>query len=323
MRLKRKRRKSIKVALVLPISILISGAILFLAITSHPKQTQVYPTVLSWHEESIFSKLLSPTKEELQEKPSSIDKTKYDALVESTKSLKGTYSIYVKDLAAGDVYSQNPDQKIFAASLYKIPTAISTLKLIDQNKLKLTDTIVYTQEDLEGGTGILNQNSFGTYFNVEQLLTHLLKNSDNVAENMLSRRIGYQPIYQTVSTLSPYLNADDFSGRNIGTSRQIGTILENSVKQNYLKPESKKYFFDLMFETSFDDRIAPYIVGDLKFSHKIGSWADTSSWHDCGVVFNSEYQARYVICLMTEGVDYNEFLGVAKGLGELISYEDK
>ena len=275
----------------------------------------LYPTVLSAQDDSIFSKLLaSPPKTKVDKRRESFDLLKSDV-----SNLKGTFSIYVKDLRTSVVYENDSTKQIFAASLYKIPTAIAVLKQIDLKKLNMTDTVVYTSADYEGGTGSLNQSSYGTYFTVEQLVNAQLKNSDNVAQNMLVRKIGHTEVLKTVETLNKDQYLNPFVFNNVYYAKGIGLIFENLLKGDYLSPVSKKLLFDLMTETSFDDRIAPYVGEDNKFSHKIGNWGITASWHDCGVVFNSKYQATHIVCLMTEGVNYDDFLSVSKLLGEFVS----
>jgi len=72
-----------------------------------------------------------------------------------------------------------------------------------------------------------------------------------------------------------------------------------------------------MSSTLFDDRIHQGLSEDTKFSHKIGNWPDTSSWHDCGIAPRNN--KKIVVCVMSRNTTYENFLEVTKDVGEFVN----
>lgn len=321
------RLRRINVSIMFPIISLFvfwMGVILYLyGPTGTPKV--YYPTVLgssSSENYSVFRKLLDATYTKTifsLVQDSKDDESLFRALLSRIDEKSGTYSVYIKNLKTGKVYEKDAESIYTGASLYKIPTAISIVKGVEEGRIKLTDTIIYTSSDTEGGSGVLNANEVGTYFTVEQLLTELIRSSDNVAQNMFSRRYGYNYTTEVIDKLAPEFINSVFIKENRTTPLEVSTILERSLTEDYLNPKSKKYLFDLMSNTLFDDRISVHLDEGLVFAHKIGNWPDTGSWHDCGLIFDDEYRGLYVVCLMSEGVNFDEFMLTGRNIAEFIN----
>ena len=68
-----------------------------------------------------------------------------------------------------------------------------------------------------------------------------------------------------------------------------------------------------MTGTDFDNRIHLGLYERAKFSHKIGNWPETNTWHDCGILLDNKNPA--IICVMSEGIEFNEFITVASATG--------
>lgn len=245
-------------------------------------------------------------------KKPNLDET-FQKLVETTKTQKGTYSFFIKNLDTGKSYMYNPDQEYFAASLYKVPVALSVYKAIEQKQITLETNFTYKPADFYGGTGIVNQNGYGTSFSVEYLLKTLLKNSDNTSQSILLSNINSKIVEDTfknyTSTNSRFLK------ENMSTPREQIELYEKILSSNYLSKESVHTILDLMSNTQFDDRISAGIPAEIPFSHKIGNWPNTNSWHDCGIL-NAD--TTVVACIMSQGVEYEPFIKTSNELGKFV-----
>lgn len=71
---------------------------------------------------------------------------------------------------------------------------------VDQSKLKLTDTLPIRQQDIVGGTGIL-QNRQGGTTTIGECIDLVTSESDNTAANLLINRLGMDAINGTIKTL--------------------------------------------------------------------------------------------------------------------------
>jgi hypothetical protein len=255
----------------------------------------------------------SPAK---QEQPAS---TSFTQLADLIKSKKGIYSLYIEDLTTEKTFEYNSDQIIYGASLYKLLVGGAVYDLISQNKLSLNYEYTYEGQDFTGGTGVIQTQSVGSAYSVKELLNYLFKDSDNIAQNILVRNItegAVSDFYKKI--VDSNTSTGQFYGSGKTTATEVAHILINLHKlEDWTRP-LKKAFFDYMIDTEFDDRISSGLDDSLIFSHKIGSWPD-SSWHDCGIVFDDTYSNPVVVCLMSKQVDYSDFLEVSKQTGYFIN----
>ncbi|MBP8960622.1 serine hydrolase [Patescibacteria group bacterium] len=243
----------------------------------------------------------------------------FSDLLSQVTSKEGTYSIYIKHLVTGDTYEHNSQALIYGASLYKLLVGGAVYDLISQDKLSLNYEYTYEHQDFTGGTGVIQTQSVGTQYSVEQLLNYLFKDSDNIAQNILVRNIGNNTISSFYDRISdPNASSGQFflSGRT--TAKEVAHILINIHQTEDWSRTNKRLYFNHMLGTSFDDRISVGLSDSLIFAHKIGNWPN-GIYHDCGMVFDSSFSNPVAVCLLAEQVDFEEFLDVSRWVGRFVS----
>jgi hypothetical protein len=252
---------------------------------------------------SVFSSLTGPLRERKEFKP----------LKKSLNSKSGTYGLYIKNLDTGEDYRLNETHSFYGASLYKLPIAVATVKALENGSLISNQTVEYLYSDYYTGSGIINRSPFGTSFTISELLSALVKNSDNVAQSMLRRTLGEDVVMSTfhMAPVDP-----DYYIKNIVSPWDTGVYLEEIHNTSYINEKSKSYLLGLMSVTDFDDRISQHLNSHLTFSHKIGSGPEHNSWHDCGVVSGSK---NLTLCLMSENTTYAEFLEAGREVAEFVN----
>lgn len=171
--------------------------------------------------------------------------------------------------------------------------------------------------DYASGTGVINTYEYGIQLKVSDVLSELIKNSDNTAQNMLLRTLMYKNVEDAFNHNVPDTQTSTFYKYDLTTPIEVGHMLENIYYGNYLKPVYRQYLIDLMTNTSFDDKISAYLTKDLIFAHKIGTWPDT--WHDCGIVFTNDKKSQLVVCLMSQKAAYEDFLTASKLTAEFVN----
>lgn len=256
----------------------------------------------------------STTSQVNSEKISQLEKG-FNDLKEKVKLETGFYGIYIKDRQINKEFKYNDSSEFYAASLYKIPIAAATMKEIERGKLDKDTLITYLPYDYSAGTGVISTYNYGMELKLSDVLTELLKNSDNTAQNMLLRTLLFKNAEETFKILVPDSTTSTFYRYNISTPYEISFMIERLYFGNYLKEENRNYIKDLLINTSFEDRITPHLASGTKFSHKIGSWPET--WHDCGVVYANNHEV--IVCLMSQRSPYESYLNVGKLVGEFVN----
>lgn len=246
-------------------------------------------------------------------------KDNFDILVTNISKIDGVYAIYIKDLRTNEVYEYNSGEKIYAASLYKVPLALATYKAVQDNKLTLDTEIAFSVKYLAAGTGSI-QSSLKNEYTVAELIELLLKESDNTSQNMLVDSVGYEYINESFK----YLVSDGarFNVDNISTAYDIGITFEKIYllavgkdDKQYIDAKYAREMLNTMLDTSFDDRISAGLGNNILFAHKIGSWGTTGSWHDCGIAF---INAPVVVCVMSKDTTFENLVEVSTQVGKFL-----
>ena len=277
---------------VILILLLIFGAALILFIATRPTLSILSPT-----NTLTFSSLLN-LNVDWNTQSSYISEV--EDLKNKIKSKDGTYAFYIKDLDTKKTYTYNADHIFYGASLYKTPIALAVLKSIQDNRLSWEQEIK------------IGENA---HLTVRELFILLLKNSDNNAQEILTNSVPEEIFNNT------FLYYLDFSGQTLYHQNQISakgyaSLLQNILNDKiYLTKDSKQIYFETLTGTAFDDRIAKSLRPELNFSHKIGNWPDTNTWHDCGIISGD---ANLIVCLMSENTPFEDYLEISNYLGSFL-----
>ena len=140
-----------------------------------------------WSNPSLISTKVLAESSNLESKP-----TLQAALSSLNIKTGQQIGIGVLDLNTGESWFRNRKQKFPMQSVYKLPIAIAILKLVDDGKISLNQTITITKEDFAPGNSpiVKEINSSNTQFTVRDLLIRAMSVSDNTASDALVRLIG-------------------------------------------------------------------------------------------------------------------------------------
>ena len=190
------------------------------------------------------------------------------------------FSIYVKQLSTGKEAGINENQRMYAASIMKLPYLYYVQEKINQGDVQLDTALKYVPEVNEfpgsykpEGSGSLPKKADNKEYSVKDLITKTAKESDNVAHNIL----GYYITNKSDETFKQQMTV--LSGENwdvtdkLASAKMAGQVMESIYNQNGFVLES-------LSKTSYDNqRIAKNI--SVSVAHKIGD-ADEFK-HDTGV----------------------------------------
>lgn len=244
----------------------------------------------------------------------SVRLARFEALKENLDELQGSYAFYFYNPLTGEKLTHNESDLFYAASMYKTPIALATYKEIEAGLIAEDKELTYTSFDASGGTGIINISAPGSKYTVKYVVERLLKDSDNTAQNMLLRTLNPETVQESFSLAD---SKGEYYRNNVANVNTAAKVFENLLFSDYISDEHKSYLINVMTSTSFDDRIHSGLREDLVFSHKIGSWGETGSWHDCGIVTDGSKKA--VVCLMSRSTTYSDFLEGSRLVGEFVN----
>lgn len=261
----------------------------------------------------------------------------FDELKITTASTTGIYGIYIKSLDSGQKYKYNVEELFYGASLYKLPIAVLTLNQaqgINQNvapkenideesdkdvekdeaesKIKLEDEVEYTKIDFTDGSGSIAESDFGTKYTIEELLNKLLKESDNVAQNMLIRTLTEDLVEKEFARLSPGGENSKYYDENQTSPAEIVGVLEKAFGETAVGFSN---IFSIMSETEFDSSVHAGLKEETVFSHKIGTFGEKGVWHDCGIVLS---KSPTIVCVMSKDTTKEDFANISKLTGEFV-----
>ena len=230
----------------------------------------------------------------------------------SSKYQNEQFSIYVKQLTTGKEAGLNENQKMYAASVMKLPYLCYVEEKINQGEYTLDSSLKYVAEvnDFSGsykpeGSGSLPKKADNKDYSIKDLITKTAKESDNVAHNIL----GYYVTNKSDESFKKEITS--ISGEvwdvtdKLASAKMAGQVMETIYHQNGFVLES-------LSKTSFDDqRIAKNI--SVNVAHKIGD-ADEFK-HDTAIVFTD---SPFIISIFTKNSDYDTISKIAQDVYEVL-----
>ena len=222
------------------------------------------------------------------------------------------FSIYVKQLDTGKEAGINENEKMYAASIMKLPYLYYVQKKIDQGEYTLDSSLKYVSEvnDFPGsykpeGSGSLPKKADDKEYSIKDLITKTAKESDNVAHNIL----GYYVTNQSDESFKKEMAL--ISGQEwdvvdkLASAKMAGKVMESIYHQN-------GFVLDSLSQTSFDNQRIPKNIS-VKVAHKIGD-ADEYK-HDTAVVYTD---SPFILSIFTKNSDYDTISKIAKDVYEVL-----
>lgn len=228
-------------------------------------------------------------------------------------------SIYLRDLNNGPWLGFNEKEKFSPASLMKVPLLISYLKLAETNPEILTKKVINNDtsyENLTQNIVPLKQAEYGKTYTINELLTYIIKYSDNSATNVLLDNIDPDILNQVYSDLNLSIPADNQENyMNVLDYASFFRILYNAT---YLDKTMSEKALSLLSTSAFVNGIVAGVPSGVEVAHKFGERVigDTKQLHDCGIIYRKN--SNYLVCIMTRGDDFQKMESSIKDFSKLI-----
>ncbi len=238
--------------------------------------------------------LLNPALGILGKENMIVDFQKLRDSLTSTYEKRDDYlvSIYFEFLPTGANISINKDEKIWPASLIKIPVAMAALKKVENGKWKLDNELVIMDEDKDDAYGELYKEQTGTTHTVEEFLKESLINSDNTAHFVLLRNIDNKELEDVYVHLglddvidalkkSPKKDAED---DNRITAKRYTIFFRSLYNATFLSPLYSQMFLGILGHAP-KELLSKGLPENIQFVHKTGVRVDEAVRADSGIVY--------------------------------------
>lgn len=243
-------------------------------------------------------------KNELSDNLLNISKQIEDAMNASNLNFAFKY----KDLYTGFSLSYNASQPIFAASTIKAPEAIYIYEEAEKGNINLDETLTYTSNYYNEGTGVLKDTPFNKDYTIRQLVGYSVIHSDNAAHLMLNNRYKVQNIrdyWQNKGTTSIYKTNSPWGNLNANDA----TIYMEELYNYYLTNTSNSNELINYFKSAWKVISAP---DNITIANKSG-WSD-NSLHDAAIVFDDN---PYVLVILSSR-GYTEYTSYFNQISNLV-----
>lgn len=218
------------------------------------------------------------------------------------------YGVHFIDLATGESFGVNDHDEYVAASTSKLPINVFLFKKIEAGEISLDDMISYQKEDVEPGTGIIQNEPFGTEYTVRETSKLSVIHSDNAGINMILRLVGKDKVSEYILGLGGEIY---YAKRHRTSPHDLALVTQDLYKHYTNNPDLYGELIHNLENTDWNERINGLLPKDVKVAHKIGNQPAYRTFNDVGIVFASH---PYVLAVMAEEIDYG---ASCKGISEL------
>jgi beta-lactamase class A len=216
-------------------------------------------------------------------------------------------AVWFRDLNSGPWFGINNQDQFTPSSLSKVPVMMAYYKEAEGNPGILNKEIAYINDP----AGLAAQDYVtkfplqkGKSYTVEELIQHMIINSDNVALLLLENNISNDKINQVTLDLGIATTSD------LSLSVQdYATILRVLYYSTYLNNNYSEKALELMSQSEFTQGLVTLLPKNITIAHKFGerNLSDgTNQLHDCGIVYYPNHP--YLICIMTKGPNFNDLM---------------
>src|SRR5260221_1841045 len=187
------------------------------------------------------------------------------------KSFPGDVGVYIADpLAPAPLYTHDPDVVFITASLYKLGILAQVESLVDQCKLKYTDTSEIQPED------ITEDGSFevaGTVLTIDEALEAMITVSDNGTALAFWNGLGPANINATLQQLGlgDLHIANDDADDNTATSRVIGKYFTLLSQRKLISAAASDRMLARLERQQINDRLPSELPTGTIVAHQNGN----------------------------------------------------
>ncbi|MDY0393387.1 serine hydrolase [Virgibacillus halophilus] len=221
----------------------------------------------------------------------------------------------MKDLQSGDTWENEAELSFYPASMIKLPVMAAIFSRFEDEAIDPEDTIALQQDDIVGGSGVLQYMSPGTEITISDLVMLMIIQSDNTATNILIDLAGMELINELIEEIGMHQSKihhklmSDVIGRkaeNVTTAKDISIFLEQLYEGRIVSNEASAHMIEIMKKQQIRDSLPgklqyryPEETIDWQLAHKTG-WVPGYR-HDAGIFYVQN--RSFIAAVFSKGSD--------------------
>jgi beta-lactamase class A len=277
---------------------------------------------------SKVSPFLNPAVALVDKKDLIVNFQKLRESLTSTYEARSDYvvSIYFEYFPTGANIAINKDEKVWPASLIKIPVAMAAMKKVESGVWKLSNELVILDEDKDKGYGELYKAPSGTTMTIRKFLDESLINSDNTAHFVLLRNIEAEELEDVYN----HLGMDDIidalkksptkqvAEDNRMTAKRYSVFFRSLYNATFLSQEFSQLFLEILSNAP-RDLLGKGLPENILFVHKTGIRTDEAVRADSGIIYVPDRPYLLTVMIQKKGkgeLDEDVVNGIFKNISE-------
>ena len=214
----------------------------------------------------------------------------------------------------------NAGETFHAASTMKVAVMTAVFTMIEERKLKLTDSIRVVNSfrsivdsssfslDIREDSGDKLYSELGKNVTVERLLNEMITVSGNLATNLLIELVSADYIEALMNShgirgVNVLRGVEDIRAFEAGLNNTVtaGGLADLFLKLDsgeFCSAELSKKMIDILLAQKFNSMIPKYLPEGVKVAHKTGSI--TAIMHDAGIVYLPDGR-KYILVILNKG----------------------
>jgi beta-lactamase class A len=236
-------------------------------------------------------------------------------------------SVRFADIESQEGFMINQDEQYDPASLTKIPLAMAYYSLSESDPSVLSQSIVYSgTPDLDADEQIESQTQLaaGHSYTVEELIEHMIKYSDNNAEQLLADHLADIGQLDVLSSLFSDLGIKNSTttpdDTTVGSYSLFLRVLFNST---YLDRSHSEQLLQLLSQSDFTVGLRAGVPASIIVAQKFGDARIPNAQgqqvgaelQDCGIIYYPQHP--YILCVMTKGDNVTDLERVIAGISQI------
>jgi len=231
-------------------------------------------------------------------------------------------SLYYRDLNNGPWFGIDEREFFSPASLTKVPLMMAYYLKAEQNSSILQKKIkCQSLESYEAQNFSPEQKlELGQKYTIDELISRMVKSSDNVALNMLLDNVSEKEANKVFSDLGISVSKtnQDPEGDFLSV-KNYASFFRVLYNASYLNNEMSEKALELLSQSSYTRALRAGIPKEIVVAHKFGErkYLDTGErqLHDCGVVYHQK--SPFLLCVMTRGDNFDTLNRIIKEIASL------
>lgn len=233
-------------------------------------------------------------------------------------------SVYYHDLNNGPTFNINGNALFSPASLIKVPMLIAVLRVAEDDpkiltkELSVDDVAEYDNQDIVPGSKL----ELHKKYKVEDIVTHMIVYSDNVAYDLLLKNIvtpsKLGEVYNDLGVDITRAAADP--GGNVISIKDYSSFFRILYNASYLSKEMSERALSILAQVKFSEGLVAGVPGGTVVAHKFGerAYAETSEvqLHDCGIIYKPN--KPYLLCVMTRANKPEALISTISNISQMV-----